>query len=133
MAFLLTITEATKKWRIVHHDENGELYVDKEGQPKPRFFPIGYNIEFHNGMTLRVNDTAHGRSFTLRDDARIPVLDFFNRPTGEYKTLERDDRKILFNGKLSQLKREYDHCNMVDLMEQGMEQAEAEHAAKRAA
>ena len=133
MAFLLTITEASKKWRVAHTDQHGNLYVDKKGKPKPRFFPIGYRIDFHTGQQLSVNDTAHGRSFTLREDARKAVLDFFNRPTGQYTTLEQDERKVLFNGSLRQLESAYGHCNMVALMEQGIDQAEAEHAAKRAA
>ena len=145
MAFKLAVATASKKWRRETHDRNGQLHIDKKTkQPKARFYPIGHRITFNEGTMLSVNQTmllkkyrddkgeekkekVKATTYSVYDQGE-PITDFFGNSTGQF-----GEPRKQFNGEWDKFEATYKHSGMPELVSVGIEIAEAEAAAKRAA
>lgn len=141
--FQLQVVEA-KRYFIpaTKRNKNGEIVIDKEtGKPAIATIPGPYRITFNDGHWVNVTmarikvgtdengKTIYGKEQKFSVNAPgAPMVDRLGRTTGQYP-----DKQISAPMNWDGFQREYGRCKMPELVMLGIQAADAEIAARRAA
>jgi len=99
----------------------------KKGEDKERWLPGSYSIDVSDGHTVVVYK-RYGRQMVSVKAPPTPTHDSLGRVTGV-----EPKRKVTFRGSWEEFETEFARCGFPAIVLEGIEQADEELAAKRAA